>query len=227
LPIVGGVIVELLLLALGVMASPLAVMVVIVLLAGPGGRARAVAYVAGWAAGLLVVGGIVLVVVDAAAGAEPGDPGALGGVIKLVLGGVLLVLAARKWLGRPRAGERASLPGWMSSLETVAPGRALVLGATLAAVKPKNVALTVGAATTIADAGLGAGTSLALLVLYALLASLSVAAPLGVTLAMGPRAAATLEGWKAWLEANNRVLVGLVLLAFGVILAGQGIAALA
>jgi hypothetical protein len=223
---VGNVIGELLAMALGVMVSPLAVMVVIVLLTGPGGRGRAVAYVGGWVAGLLLLGGLVLVLVDVATDAEAGDPGALPGFIKLALGAVLLALAARKWRGRPRDGEPASLPAWMSSLETVAPARAFVLGATLAALKPKNVALTAGAATSIAEAGLAPGTSLALLLVYALVASLSVAAPLGVTLAMGSRAAATLAAWKAWLEAHNSVLVALVLVVFGVILAGQGVAAL-
>lgn len=222
-----GVIVELVLLALGVMASPIAVMVVIVLLAGPGGLARAAAYVGGWVGGLLVIGGLVLALVDAATDAETGNPGVLAGVIKLALGIVLLVLAVRKWQGRPRDGETASLPGWMSTLETAAPGRAFLLGATLAAVKPKNVALTAAAATSIAGAALGAGASAALLALYALIASLSVAAPLVVALAMGPRAAGMLDCWKTWLEANNSVLVGLVLLVFGSVLVAQGIATLA
>jgi hypothetical protein len=223
---VGDLIGELLALALGVMVSPIAVMVVIVLLAGAGGRGRAVLYVVGWVAGLLLVGGLVLVLVDAATDSASGDPGRPAGVIKLVLGGVLLALAARTWLGRPRAGEAAPLPGWMSSLETVAPARALVLGATFASVKPKNVALTVGAATSIAEAGLAPGPSLAMLIAYVLVASLSVAAPLLVAVAMGTRAAGVLEGWKGWLGANNSALVALVLLVLGAILAVQGVAAL-
>jgi threonine/homoserine/homoserine lactone efflux protein len=220
-------ILELLPLALGIAASPLAVMVVIVMLVAPGGRLAAAVYVLGWLGGLLVVGGLTLAFVDVTTGASPDDTGWVGPVIRLGLGVVLLLLALREWRGRPRPGDVPALPAWMASLEGARPRRAFVLGVTLASVKPKNLVLAAAAGAAIAGAELPVGQSVAVLVLFAVVASVSVAAPLLAVLAVGPRAGAMLAGWRAWLEANNAVLVAVVLLVLGAVLLVQGIAALA
>jgi hypothetical protein len=216
---------ELLPLALGVAVSPLAIMIVIVLLSVPGGRPRAALFVAGWLAGLLVLGGVVLAFVEVASDAEPA-PARFGGLLKLALGVLLVAIAVREWRGRPRPGDAAALPGWMTSLGGMPPVRVLGLGISFAAIKPKNLVLGAAAAAAIAEAALTPGLSIALLLMFALLASASVAAPLLVAVGAGPDADAMLERWKAWLEANNAVLVAGVLLVLGSVLVGQGIAAL-
>lgn len=216
---------ELLPLALGVAVSPLAIMIVIVMLGAPGGRPRAALFVAGWLAGLLVVGGIVLAFVEVATDAEPA-PARFGGLLKLGLGALLVAVAIREWRGRPRPGEVTPLPGWMTSLERLPPVRVLGIGFSFAAVKPKNLVLGAAAAAAIAEAALTPGLSTALLLMFALLASASVAAPLLVATAAGPEADAMLARWKAWLGTNNAVLVAGVLLVLGSVLVGQGIAAL-
>lgn len=217
---------ELLPLALGVAVSPLAVMIVIVMLTAPGGRPRAALFVAGWLVGLLVVGGVVLAFVEVASDAQPA-PARFGGLLKLALGLLLVAVAVREWRGRPGPGEEATLPGWMASLERMPPVRVLGIGFSFAAVKPKNLVLAAAAAAAIAEAALAPTLSIALLLMFALLATASVAAPVLVALAAGPDADAMLERWKAWLGANNAVLVAGVLLVLGSVLVGQGIAALA
>jgi Sap, sulfolipid-1-addressing protein len=39
----------------------------------------------------------------------------------------------------------------------------------------------------------------------------------------GDRAAAQLDGWKAWLSANNASVMAVLFLVFGAVLVGQGI----
>lgn len=216
---------ELLPLALGVAVSPLAVMIVIVMLSAPGGRPRAALFVAGWLTGLLVVGGVTLALVEVATEGEQA-PARFAGLLKLGLGALLVAVAVREWRRRPRPGDATPLPGWMASLERLPPLRVLGLGFSFAAIKPKNLVLAAAAAAVIAEAVLPPGTSIGLLLVFALLASASVAAPLLVAAAAGPDADAMLDRWKAWLGANNAVLVAGVLLVLGSVLVGQGIAAL-
>jgi hypothetical protein len=42
----------------------------------------------------------------------------------------------------------------------------------------------------------------------------------------GARAQEVLEGWKTWLGRNNAVVMTVLFLVFGVVLVGQGVAAL-
>ena len=57
-------------------------------------------------------------------------------------------------------------------------------------------------------------------------ASIGVAAPVGVYFAMGDRSARVLDEWKAWLAANNAMVMTMLLLVFGVVLIGKGIGGL-
>jgi hypothetical protein len=49
------------------------------------------------------------------------------------------------------------MPKWMAAIDEVTAGRALGFGVLLSAVNPKNLALTLAAAASLAQAGLSAG----------------------------------------------------------------------
>jgi cytochrome c biogenesis protein CcdA len=55
-------------------------------------------------------------------------------------------------------------------------------------------------------------------------ASLGVAAPVVLALALGERAAAPLEGMRVWLVRNGAVVMSVVLLVIGVTLIGDALA---
>ena len=81
------------------------------------------------------------------------------GVIQILLGAGLLLLALRQWRSRPKPGEDAVLPKWMSAIDTMNAGRGFGLGFLLAAVNPKNLLLGAGAGVAIGGAGLAPGRS--------------------------------------------------------------------
>jgi hypothetical protein len=102
----------------------------------------------------------------------------------------------------------------------------LGLSALLAGVNPKNLALAVAAALSIAQAGLSGAQPWIALAVFVLVASLSVSAPVLYYLIAGQSAEKTLNTWKAWLTANNATVMFVLLLVLGVKLVGDGLGGL-
>jgi hypothetical protein len=213
-------------LALGVVIGALPVIAIILILITPRARSNGVAFVAGWVLGLVVVGGVVLVIANAAGVSSSSGPSTAAYAIKLALGVLFLLLAAKQWRSRPGPGEQSPAPKWMAALDRFGSGQSLGLGAALSGLNPKNLVLTIAAAVSIAQTGLPGGQQAAVLAVFIVLASVTVGAPLVTYLAMGPKAAAILEGWRTWLAGNNAAIMLVLFLVFGVLLVGQGIAGL-
>jgi threonine/homoserine/homoserine lactone efflux protein len=214
-------------LAVGIDVSALPIAAVILMLGTPKARSNGLAFLVGWMVGLFVVGCIALVVASAAGLSSSTDPTSRAvGVINLLLGILLLVLAARGWQSRPPSGEKPPLPKWMASLDTITPPRATGLAALLSGINPKNLALNLAAMSIIASAGLSASSQLVALLVFVVVGSIAIIVPVIVYLAGGDRAAAVLAGWKGFLVANNPVIMAILLLVFGMVLIGKGIAQL-
>jgi hypothetical protein len=224
---VGGAIGEMLPLAIGIAISPLAIVAVILILTTPRARTNGPAFLGGWLLGLAVVGGVALVVTDAAESADSSGPRTIVAVLTIALGVALLALAWRGFRGRPRPGDEAPLPKWMAALDRFTPGRSLSVGALFGGVKPKNLILTAAAAAGIAQSGLGGAQQLVVLLLLILFASIAIIAPVAVYFLMGAKnAARVLDGWKTWLQANNSAVMIVLFVVFGVVLLGKGIGGL-
>jgi threonine/homoserine/homoserine lactone efflux protein len=222
----GAAIGDVLGLAAGVAVSPLPIVAMILVLATPRGRANGILFGLGWLAGLAVLGAVVLALAGPADASADGEPAAWTGWLKLLLGVLALLLAARQWRGRPAPGEEPELPRWMASIDRLRPGGALGLGALLSAVNPKNGGLTIAAAATIAGAGLAGGEQAVVLAVFVLLGSVGVLAPLVVYLVAGEGAARTLDSWKTWAATHNAAVMAVLFLIFGFKLVGDGIAVL-
>jgi hypothetical protein len=202
--------------AVGIILSPLPVVAVILMLFSPRARANGLAFLAGWAAGLAAVGALTLLLASTQDVEQGGTPARWTLALKLLLGAGLLFLAYRAFEKRPRDGEQPSLPAWMRAVDAFTAPRALGLAALLSGVNPKNLLLTVSAMTGVALAGLPAGQSVVLLVVFVLVSSLGVAVPVAYALLGGQSARETLDGWKTWLVAHNSVVMAVVLLVLGV-----------
>jgi hypothetical protein len=91
---------------------------------------------------------------------------------------------------------------------------------------PKNLALTVAAATTIAEAGISSGQEAGVMVIFVALGSLTILAPLVIYFALGAKAAGILDGIKNWMAAHNAAIMAVILLVLGVKLIGDAISGL-
>jgi threonine/homoserine/homoserine lactone efflux protein len=115
------------------------------------------------------------------------------------------------------------MPKWMGGIDALAPGKALVLGLLLAGVNPKNLILTVGAATSLARLGLDAEDAIVSLLVFVALASVTIAAPVVSYLVGGDHARAALDELKAWLTAHNEAVMAILFLVLGVKLIAEAI----
>jgi threonine/homoserine/homoserine lactone efflux protein len=214
-------------LGVGVALSPVPIIAVVLMLGTPRARANGPAFVLGWVAGLAVAGTVVLLVSSGADASDEGEPATWVGVLKLVLGLLLLLVAARTWQVRPRGGTEGALPKWMQTIDTFTASKALGFGALLSGVNPKNLLLTVAAAAAIAQTGIPAGEQALALAVFIVVGTLGPGIPVAIYFAMGQRAERLLEGLKVWMGAHNAAIMAVLCLVIAAKLIGDGISGLA
>jgi hypothetical protein len=222
----GTILGDILTLGIGVAISPVPIIAVILMLFGKRARSTGPAFLLGWILALSLEGAVVLLLSNAGRISAGGTPSTISYLLKFLLGVLLLFLSLRQWRGRPQEGEEAELPKWMAAIDSFTAGRAFGLSALLAGVNPKNLALTLATAMTIAQADLDGAQPWVALLVFVVIGSISVAAPVLYYLFAGSSAERTLAGWKAWLTANNAAVMFVLFLILGVKLMGQGLGGL-
>jgi len=215
---------EVLPLAVAAAVSPFPIIGVVLMLVTPRGRVNGLAFIAGWLTGLAVVGAIGLTVASAAGASDEGSPSNGANIAQIALGALLLLFAIRQWHKRPAAGEEPSMPKWMGAVDHFSPLHAAGLGVALSAVNPKNLILTLAAATTIAATSISGSDQVLAYAAYALIATIGVATPVVISLAMGERSMPILDELKTWLAHNNATIMAIIFLVIGAKVLGQGIA---
>ena len=213
-------------LALAVSISPVQIVAVILLLFSEQPRPNATAMVAGFVVGVAAVLGALVVL---ASWQHLGSSSTTSSGItwgQMAVGVALLGLAVRKFRRRPGPDDEPSAPAWMDGLQSFSPGRSLLAGLALGAANPKLVALGLAAAAVIASAGVPVHEQVLVVVVYTLVGTVGVAAPLVVATVMGERADPLLDRWRIWLELHNAVVMAALFAVFGVVLVVGAVPAL-
>ena len=177
--------------------SPIPIVAVILILVTERARVNGPAFVIGWVVGLAI------------------------------LGTVVLLLAVKQWKGRPHGDEEPKMPKWMATIDKTTPIMAVGLGAFLSGINPKNLIFNLSAGTSIAGAGASTGGEIVAMIVYALLATLSVGVPVIWYLADPESAGKALEKMRIWLVHNNAIVMAVLFLILGVNIIGKGISGLA
>jgi threonine/homoserine/homoserine lactone efflux protein len=213
-------------LAIGVALSPIPIIAVVLMLTTAKARANGPAFVLGWLFGLGVVGAAVLVIAGSADASRSGTPATWVSWLKIVLGVGLLLVALRQFRGRPRDQQQAPVPRWMGAIADLSPGAALGAGALLAAANPKNLLLAVASAAAIAQTGIPGGQQAVAYLVFAVVATVGVAAPVVIYFAMGERSQALLTTLKDWMGQHNAVIMSVLCLIIAAKLIGDAIGGL-
>jgi Sap-like sulfolipid-1-addressing protein len=213
--------------AMGVALDPIPVIIVILILLSPKARWKGVAYVIGALAGLTIGAGTMLLLADPAhVEYEDGGPSTTASVLQLIIGVVLIGMAAKQWFGRPKDADEPKLPSWMASFESMSPIMAFGIGAFLFALDPKHLIFNVAAATAIASSDASTAGDVVALVVYLLLGTVTISGPVIWHLVAPGHADRQLVKARVWLMQNTAIILTLLFFIIGVVLIGSGITGL-
>jgi hypothetical protein len=211
-------VVTLVLLAAALAAQPWSVLASVLLVTSERGLAKVVAYVAGWTGALAVVAALTVALYPEAPTATTTSP--VLSWIELLAGLVLasyLVVRSR----RPVTVEPAREPKWMDRINSISLAAAFVLGAFL-----PNYVLVVAAVDELLKSDLSQGRIAVAAVVFVILSSLGVAAPLLVLVFRRQEATQIYAGWHTWLVAHAQGVVAAVLWLLAIILFVKGVVGL-
>ena len=217
---------EILTFAIGVAISPVPIIAVILMLFSARAKVNGPMFLAGWVLALAVVSGVVYALADSGDAGTSSSASDTVSWVKIVFGVLFLLLAARNWRNRPAPGTEAEMPKWMKGIDAFTPVKAFAVGVALAGVNPKNLLLTVGAAAGLAQLGLSTTDAVVSIVVFVVLASLTIAVPVLYYLVGGARATTELEDLKVRLAEHNAAVMTVLFLVFGVALIAKGLAPL-
>src|SRR6202034_2100450 len=82
---------------------------------------------------------IVLAVAGPGGASKSGSPATWVSWVKIALGILLLLVAARQFRSRPHGDEQPHMPKWMATIDEATPVAALGLAAALSGANPKNL----------------------------------------------------------------------------------------
>jgi hypothetical protein len=207
--------------------SPGALLATLAVLSTRRARANGSAFAAGFVLGQSVGLVIPLAVGSVAIPSGGENNNTVAGMLELLVGLALLEAArrARKPRKKARAPGKSRADAVLRRLEGVNPRTAFSLGIPVG-IGIKRLMITILAASTIALAADSKGQEAALSVLYVLVASVLVWAPVGAYLVAGARADSLVADSKTWLSDNDRKVTFVTSLVLGLFFLGAGIAQL-
>jgi threonine/homoserine/homoserine lactone efflux protein len=211
--------------AVGIAISPIPIAAVILMLFSGRARSNSVAFLVAWLSGIALVTTIVVNIPGLEA--DDSGPSTTAGWVKLVLGELLLFAGVRQWTSRPGPGDEVDTPAWMAKIDELQLLPAFGLGFLLSALNPKNLLLAAAAGASFGALSLTGGETAGAIVIFTVIASLTVAVPVIGFLVAGDRLGSVLDRSKAWLIENNGAVMAVLFIVFAVSLVGDAIEILA
>lgn len=207
----------------GLLLSPIPIAAMIALLLG-GDAARPLGFGIVWVITTFAATLALSVIVPAPdPGGAQGEPPEWANAVTLVLGVGLLVAAALLFRRVRHRDGPARPPGWMRAIDSLALPKVLGLAVALVLANPINLSMVVGAGFTIGSYDLSVGSYAVVALVFALIGSLGVLAPLGWRQVEGNGAAEKLGRARHWLIGHDAVLSFGMFLIFGLNFAGKGL----
>lgn len=206
--------------ALAIAISPIPIAALILTLLSVRPRTNSLAFTTGWIAGIGAVAGIAV-----ATGLfdTSDDPSDRRGWIRLTIGVVLIVAAARRWQTRPHRDDEPSTPPLMRAVDGAGTVGVLGIGFALAALNPKDMLLAAAGGAEIASADLAGGSTVVALAIFTTIAASTAIVPVATYLVAGNRLDDRLHRARGWLIRHNPTVMAVVLAAVGMLFVAEGI----
>jgi hypothetical protein len=209
--------------ALGVAASPLPVVAVLVMLLTKRARPNSLVFLGCWVAG----NALAIAITVSFAGRLPqphhGQDLPAESVVLALLGVGLVVMAVISRRGRQRQADPSAPPTWVAAVDNLTPWGGGLIAFSNATTSPKNLALALGAGLSINKWTPFAAARLPLALVYVAVTSLSIVVPVVLYFVGGAKADALLRRWKDKITSNAGAFMEVVLLVLGLGLAAKGL----
>jgi hypothetical protein len=209
--------------ALGVALSPAALIELILVLFSKRARVNGLVFVATLMVSIFAVAAIGAFAMKVTTDDSTDQPSIAKGIVLLVLGVFALVIARRNWTRR----TDTSVPKMFDSIANMGPGAVFVLAVGAVPLNPKNLVMVLAAGAQAAASGEPTATVVTALVVFTLLAASPFLVAIGYVLIAGDGARQRLGVVRDWLMSHNRLIMAIVLGVLGVVIVGQGWAAVA
>jgi len=143
--------------------------------------------------------------------------------LRIVIGVALIGFGVYRWVTRKKSEH---MPGWMTRMSTLTPGKAAVTGAALTVANVKVLLICDAAGLSIGSSGLGSPSVWVAAAWYVAVAGSTVALPILGYAVSGERLDPALERLKDWMERQHAALVAVILVVIGLLVLYKGISAL-
>jgi len=210
------------LLALGVAASPLPVVAVLVVLLTRRARLGSIVILVGWVLGISVAVGIAIVFADQLQVPKAGTDLAWEGLFLVLLGIGLVMMGVLSRRGRFRSENPEEPPSWVNSVDNLSPFSGAVVVFLNATTSPKNLALAITAGRVLTTNG-PRFVEVPAVLLYIAIASITITIPVTLYFFGGQRSTALLERWKRNVTAHAAAVMEISLLVIGVGMTVKGL----
>jgi threonine/homoserine/homoserine lactone efflux protein len=209
---------EIVALAIGIAASPFAILPAVLLLFTERPRSTAFTFLATW---FMSVALIATFFAAAAGVISASDESAVWlSWLRIAAGVAIITIAVHKWITRSATLE---VPGWMDTIQRATPRSAFGLALVLSMANPKVLLLAIAAGIDIGGAEWSIHQQALAIGAFAALASISVATPVLAYAIAGPRVLGPFTHVRDWLLRNNVAVMVVVFFALGILLIFNGI----
>ena len=149
------------------------------------------------------------------------QPGVITATLLVVLGIFLWITAYKQW--QQEDDPAGPPPKWLTMIDSLTPVKALGIGFILVATSPNLWAFTLSVIALIGEAQLNRPDSILAFLFFILLAESLLLFTILIRIVMPGRATKFLDAMSAWLNKNNRVLLIVTSLVFGLYFLAKGI----
>ncbi|WP_382305937.1 GAP family protein [Herbiconiux sp. UC225_62] len=208
-------------LAVALAISSVPILVTVLILLSPNARRSAFPFLIGFVVGVAGVFAGCIALAQVIPAPVVRHPQQALGIALIVIGVALVVLAVVTGV-RSLHSESAGVPRWMNLVSGFGPLRSAGLGLLLC-FRPKSILLCAAAGLSVRGERLSPAELGVLVLVFTLLATSTVIAPIIVAAASPQHAQSWLRTMRHWIEKNSSTVTTLILLIIGVVVAGDGI----
>lgn len=209
--------------AMTIALGPIPIIAIAIMLQTQSPAKTGVGFAVGWTVGMVVLTVGLVAISSAIPKGDAAHPNRWIGLVQLMLGIWLILLAIRKIGSHLNATERAPLPGFLTLLQSTSPAKSLFVGFAAASLNPKHVVLVIPVGTLIVQHGLSPLQHAISIGIFVILSSFTVIGAAIGYLVSPVRVGRVVELGYGWMVRNMKIVSAAVLFLIGGNVLGKGI----